>query len=120
MSVKRGMTAKQIAVLHYQLLMKDKKTQWLKTIRKRLQDQAERYGSSPYFWWKTGRKRVDEQKFQYKYKNKDERYSTKDHIKFFFHRLDEKGKPAGTGQVPIHVIRDPDDSNEWRVDVSSW
>ena len=120
MSVKRGMTAKQIAELHYKLLMQKKKAQWLKTIRKDYRDQAERYGSSPYFWWKTGRKRVDEQEFKYKYKKKDERYGTEKRVKFFFHRLDKKGKPMGTGQVPIILIRDPEDRNEWRVDVSSW
>ncbi|MEX2705105.1 MAG: hypothetical protein Q6352_007580 [Candidatus Freyrarchaeum guaymaensis] len=62
MSVKPGMSAKEIAILHYKLMMENNKEEWLKTIRKRLRDKAERYGSGPYFWWDTGKKRVDEQK----------------------------------------------------------
>jgi hypothetical protein len=120
--VKKGMSAKEIATLHYELLMDNKKDAWTETIKKHLRDQFKsgRRGSSPYYWWKTGRRYVDEHGYSYKFKNKDERFSTDDHIKFFFHRLNKDGKPQGSGQVPIHVIKDTEDNNEWRVDVSSW
>lgn len=95
------MSAKEIAILHYKLMMENNKEEWLKTIRKRLRDKAERYGSGPYFWWDTGRKRVDEQKMSYKFKNEDTRFRTDKHAKFFFHRLDKDGKPSGSGQVSI-------------------
>nr|MDO8079583.1 hypothetical protein [Candidatus Freyarchaeota archaeon] len=120
MSVKPGMSAKEVAILHYKLMMENNKKEWLKTIRKRLRDQAEKYGSSPYFWWDTGRKRVDEQKMSYTFKNEDTKSKTERRVKFFFNRLDKDGKPSGTGQVPIILVKDEEDKDEWRVDVSSW
>ncbi len=120
MSVKPGMSAKEVATLHYKLMMENKYEQWLKTIRKNLRDQEDKYGSSPYFWWDTGRKRVDKQKMSYKFKNEDTRFRTDKRVKFFFHRLDKDGKPSGSGQVPITLVKDEQDNDEWRVDVSSW
>lgn len=116
--VEPGMDPKEIAILHYELLIENNYDEWLKTINTTDRNQAGSYGSSPYFWWDTGRRYVEKYGYQYKFKNvasEDE-----NRVKFFFHRLDKNGKPQGTGQVPIHVIRDEEDNNEWRVEVSSW
>ncbi|MFB0560934.1 MAG: hypothetical protein ACETWM_06955 [Candidatus Lokiarchaeia archaeon] len=113
------MSAKEVAILYYKLMMENNK-EWLKTIRKSIRGQADKYGSSPYFWWDTRIKRVDKQKMSYKFKNEDPRFRTDRKAKFFFHRLDMDGKPSGSGQVPIHLIKDEEDNDEWRVDVSSW
>ncbi len=118
--VKPGMNPEEIATLHYKLLMEDDRDEWLKTMRKFHQEQADRYGSSPDFYWKTGRKYVDELEYSYKFKLKDERQSSNNKIKFFFHRLNKEGKKQGSGQVPIHVVKDKDDNDEWRVDVASY
>ena len=118
--VKPGMSPEEIAALHYNLLMKDNRDEWLKTMTKFHQGQADRYGSSPDFYWKTGRKYVDELGYSYKFKLKDERQSSDNKIKFFFHRLNKDGKKQGSGQVPIHVKKDIDDNDEWRVDVASY
>jgi hypothetical protein len=118
--VKPGMSAKEIATLHYDLLMENNKEEWLKTFRKYHQERADKYGSSPMLYWKTGRKYVDELGYSYKFKEKVDSQSDDDHIKFFFHRLNKEGKPQGSGQVPIHIVKDEDDNNEWRVDIASW
>lgn len=118
--VKPGMSPEEIATLHYDLMMKGDRDEWLKTMTKFHQERADRYGSSPDFYYRTGRKYVDELGYQYKFKNKVEDQSDDKHIKFFFHRLSREGKKQGSGQVPIHVVKDKDDNDEWRVDIASW
>ncbi|NVM54081.1 MAG: hypothetical protein HWN66_10310 [Candidatus Helarchaeota archaeon] len=119
MSVKPGMNAKEIAILHYQLLTVNNFEEWLKTIKKIHRKKAKKKGSRPYYWWNTGRKRIDEQGMSYSFKNKDERYSNETRQKFFFYRLDKEGNESGM-PVPITLRKDPEDNDEWRVDVSSW
>ncbi|MEA2071696.1 MAG: hypothetical protein U9O98_10465 [Asgard group archaeon] len=118
--VKKGMSAKEIATLHYQLAMNNEYDEWLKTLEKFHRDRAESRGSKPQLYWKTARRYVDELGYSYKFKEKVDRQSDDDHIKFFFHRLSKEGKAQGTGQVPIHVVKDEDENNEWRVDITSW
>lgn len=112
------MSAKQIATLHYELLLDNKKKEWVKTIKKSLRKAVNSSSGSPYYWWKTGRRYKKQYGYSYKYKHKDERQSSARHIKLFFHRLNKEGKPQG--QVPIHIIKDEEDDDEWRVEVSSW
>lgn len=114
--VKPGMSAKEIATLHYELLLEGKKEEWVKTIKQMLQPRVNDSGGSPFYWWKTGRRYQEQYGYSYTFKHKDERQSSDKHIKLFFHRLNKEGKPQG--QVPIHIIIDED--GEWRVDVSSW
>ncbi|MGC9781519.1 MAG: hypothetical protein HZR80_19930 [Candidatus Heimdallarchaeota archaeon] len=116
--VKPGMSAVEIATLHYELIMENNYDEWLKTFRKFHQERADRYGSSPQLYWKTGRKYIDKLEYSYKFKLVEEKYSTDDHKKIFFHRLNKEGKKQGSGQVPIHIVIDED--GEWRVDVASW
>jgi len=118
LSVTPGLNAKEIAILHYQLLMEDKWDDWILTITKIKRKNPKKRGSSPFYWWNAGRKLV-EKGMSYKFKNKDERFSTDKRQKFFFYRLDKEGKESGM-PVPITVMIDLDDNNEWRVDVSSW
>ncbi|MHA1628919.1 MAG: hypothetical protein ACTSXO_01785 [Candidatus Heimdallarchaeota archaeon] len=118
--VKPGMSPEEIATLHYELLIENNREEWLKTFRKRHREQADKYGSSPDLYWRTGRKYVDELGYSYKFKNKVENQSSDKRIKFFFYRLNKEGKPQGSGQVPIHVVKDEEDNDEWRVDVASW
>ncbi|NHJ84864.1 MAG: hypothetical protein FK734_05345 [Asgard group archaeon] len=116
--VKPGMSAQEIATLHYELLLAGDKEEWAKTIKKSLQNRIDDHGSSPYYWWKTGQRYKEQYGYSYTFKHKDEQQSSDTHIKLFFHRLNKDGKPQG--QVPIHIIIDEEDNNEWRVDVSSW
>ncbi|NHJ03547.1 MAG: hypothetical protein EAX90_01900 [Candidatus Heimdallarchaeota archaeon] len=116
--VKQGMSAKEIATLHYELLLEGNKEEWIKTIKKSLQSRIDDRGASPYYWWKTGRRYKEQYGYSYTYKLKDERQSSENHIKLFFHRLNKEGNQQG--QVPIHLIKDEEEDGEWRVDVSSW
>ena len=118
--VKAGMKPEEIAILHYELLMDDNKEEWLKTFRKFHQGQADRHGSSPDLYWRTVRRYVTELGYSYKFKNKDEKQSDDRHVKLFFTRLNKEGKPQGAGPVPIHLVKDPEDNDEWRVDVTTW
>ena len=112
------MSAKEIATLHYELLMENNRNEWLKTFRKYHREIADRYGSSPDLYWRTGRKYVDELGYSYTFKNVDK--EAEERVRFYFHRLNREGKPQGSGQVPINLIKDKDDQDEWRVDVASW
>lgn len=118
--IKPGLSGKEVAILFYKFLMENNRKEWLTTMRKFHQERADRYGSSPDFYWKTGRKYVDELGYSYEFKNIVEDQSDDDHIKMFFHRYNKDGEPQGSGQVPIHVRKDEDDNNEWRVDVASF
>jgi len=116
--VKPGMSAKDIATLHYELALEGNKEEWAKTIKKSYRDRLDDRAVSPYYWWKTSQRYKDQYGYSYTFKLKDERQSSDTHIKFFFHRLNNQGEKQG--QVPIHIIKDKDDNDEWRVDVSSW
>ncbi|MHA1382700.1 MAG: hypothetical protein ACTSR3_02980 [Candidatus Helarchaeota archaeon] len=104
--------AKAVALAHYKLIQENNKEEWMNTIKKISQKNAERY------WWPTGRKRIEQQGMSYTFKFFDERYSTPKRLKFFFNRLDKDGKPSGTGQVPVILVKD--ENGEWKVDVASW
>ena len=119
MSVQPGMDAKEIAILHYQLVKENNWDEWIKTVRARLRKTAKKRGNRAFYWWDTGRKRHDEQGMSYEFSYKDARFSKEDRIKYFFLRLDKEGNQSGM-PVPITVIVDPDDNDEWRVEVSSW
>ena len=103
------MSALEIATLHYELVLDDKKEEWAKTIKKSFRERLEDRVVSPYYWWKTGRRYQEQNGYFYTFKHKDERQSSEKHIKLFFHRLNKEGKPQG--QVPIHVIINED--GEW-------
>ena len=114
--VKPGMSALEIATLHYELLLEGNKDEWVKTIRQSKQSTVNSRGHGPFYWWKTGQRYKEQYGYSYTFKHKDERQSSEKHIKLFFHRINKEGKQQG--QVPIHIIVDED--GEWRVDVSSW
>ena len=116
--VKSGMSPREIAELHYKLCLEGNKEEWAKTIKSSLRNRIDDRGVSPYYWWKTGRRYKEQYGYSYTYKLKDEKQSSETHVKLFFHRLNNSGNKQG--QVPIHLIKDEDDGNEWRVDVSSW
>lgn len=118
-TVKPDMSPEEIATLYYKLLMENNRKEWLKTFRKHHRDQADRYGSSPDFYWKTGRKYVDELGYWYEFKHKDESQSDDKHVKLFFWRYNKDGEVQGAGPVPIHIVKDKEDNNEWRVDIAT-
>ena len=115
-----GLTAKEVAELHYKLLEENNQEEWLKTLETSLRSGINIYGSSAYFWWKTGRETVDKMKNTYKFKEERTKYHTETNERFFFHRLTKDGQKSGFGQVPISVVKDSKDNNEWRVDSASY
>ncbi|MHA1301074.1 MAG: hypothetical protein ACTSO9_16760 [Candidatus Helarchaeota archaeon] len=110
--VKPGMSAKEIAILHYKLLMDNNHEEWLKTVNVISRNRVQH-------WWKLGRKYVEKNGWSYKFRHEDERFRTDKTAKFFFWRLNAEGGEQGM-PVPVKMMKDPDDNNEWRVDVSSW
>ena len=116
--VKPGMSAKEIATLHYELALEGDKDEWTKTIRTSKRNQIDTRGHGPFYWWRTSQRYKEQYGYTYTFKHKDERQSSDDHIKLFFHRINKDGDKQG--QVPIHLIKDNEDNDEWRVDVSSW
>jgi hypothetical protein len=119
LSVKPGMDAKEIAILHYQLVKENNWDEWIKSVMTRYRKNAKKRGAKPFYWWNTGRKRVDEQGMTYEFSHQDERFSSEKRKKFFFSRFDKEGKQSGM-PVPITLLPDPDENEEWRVSVSSW
>ncbi|MFX0133469.1 MAG: hypothetical protein ACFFDN_07495 [Candidatus Hodarchaeota archaeon] len=117
-TVKPGLSPKQIAILHYKLLMENNQEEWIKTLKKDLRVNAKDSASSPGFWWLTGRRCVTKHGYSYTFRH--EEIKQENYIKFFFNRLDKDGKPAMTGQVPIHVIKDEKSDGEWRIDTASY
>lgn len=117
-SVKPGLSPKQIAILHYKLLMENNQDEWIKTLKKDLRVNAKDPASSPGFWWLTGRRCVTKHGYSYTFRHEETKQEN--YVKFFFNRLDKDGKPAMTGQVPIHVIRDEKTDDEWRIDTASY
>ncbi|NVM03886.1 MAG: hypothetical protein HWN67_16260 [Candidatus Helarchaeota archaeon] len=117
-TVKPGLSPKQIAILHYKLLMENNQEEWIKTLKKELRINAKDPSSSPGFWWLTGRRCVTKHKYSYTFRH--EETTKENYVKFFFNRLDKDGKPAMTGQVPIHVIKDEESDGEWRIDTASY
>ncbi|MFX1450971.1 MAG: hypothetical protein ACFFCM_09015 [Promethearchaeota archaeon] len=116
--VKPGLSPKQIAILHYKLLMENNHEEWIKTLKKELRTNAKDPASSPGFWWLTGRRCVTKHGYSYTFRNEETK--EENYVKYFFNRLDKDGKPAMTGQVPIHVIKDKASDDEWRIDTASY
>jgi len=108
--------AKKIAILHYELLEKGDYEGWRGTLLKWLQSVADRSGSSPSFWWSTGRKYVDQLGIRYEYL-KEEKLPYPNARKFFFKRLNPDGSERG---MPVPCFVRLDEDGVWRVEQPSY
>ena len=106
---------KAVAELHYKMLEENNFDGWVATLTQEKQQAANVSGSSPYYWWTTGRRYVDQHGYRYKFHHED-KTGDPNRKKYFFSRLKD-GKPSGM-PVPIHVIKDVDGT--WKVDQASY
>ena len=113
MSIPKGLSAIEVAKLHYDLLSKSKE-EWAETIKEFLRKQfLTARGSSPEFWYNAGRKMV-EKGVHYEFDHVDT--EEENYVKLFFKRIDKDGKQMGL-PVPIHLIKE---NGEWRVEMASY
>jgi len=101
----------EVAKNHYYFLEKDDYEKWLETLTKDLQRSASIRGSSPYFWWNTGRRYVTEYGIHYEFYKIDLDQSNDRRVKIFFKRLNPDGTLRGM-PVPIRLVLEDD---EWKV-----
>ncbi|MHA1608099.1 MAG: hypothetical protein ACTSWP_11325 [Candidatus Freyarchaeota archaeon] len=108
--------AKEVAIRHYELLQKGDYEGWVSTLCLWLQEVAGRSGSSPYFWWKTGRHYVEDYGVYYEY-YKEGKSSFPNTRKFFFKRKNPDGSDRG---MPVPITVKLDEDGVWRVDQASY
>ncbi len=113
MTIPKGLSAIEVAQLHYDLLKKSR-DEWAETIQKQDREQLKRVrGTSAEFWYKTGRKRV-EAGIKYVFDHVDT--EEENYVKLFFKRIDKNGNQQGM-PVPIHLVKE---DGEWRVRMASY
>ncbi len=113
MTVPKGLSAVEVAKLHYDLL-KESRDKWAETIVKSLREQLKKVrGSSAEFWYNTGH-RYAEKGIHYVFDHIDK--EEEDYMKIFFKRLDKDGNQMGL-PVPIHLVKE---DGEWRVKMASY
>ncbi|MBS7288580.1 MAG: hypothetical protein KIH01_07520 [Candidatus Freyarchaeota archaeon] len=105
-----------IAIRHYELLEKGDYEGWRSTLLLHLQATADRSGSSPSFWWNTGRKYVDELGIRYKYL-REEKLPYPNARKFLFKRKNPDGSDRG---MPVPCLVTLDKDSVWRVEQPSY
>ncbi|HDI31921.1 MAG TPA: hypothetical protein ENF80_03790 [Thermofilum sp.] len=106
----------EVASNHYRFLQEGKYEEWLSTLTKDLRETASVRGSSPDFWWRTGRRYVTAYGVRYEYYKVDERLSRATKVKIFFKRLNPDGTLRGS-PVPIWLIKE---NEEWKVFQASY
>ena len=97
--------AVKVAIAHYCHLENGDYEEWLRTLTKELQESADVRGSSPHFWWKTGRRYVVKYGVHYEFYRIDLNQSTETRVKMFFKRLNPDGTPRGN-PVPIRLVKE--------------
>ncbi|GEM_PF-1195676 len=108
--------AKEVAIRHYKLLENGDYEGWRSTLLLWLQGVAGQSGSSPSFWWSTGRKYVDELGIRYEYL-KEEKLPYPNARKFFFKRKNRDGSDRG---MPVPCLVRLDEDGAWRVEQPSY
>lgn len=105
---------RKVAELHYRSIVEGEYTLWLETLTAENRALAGRKGTSPDFWWQTGRRYATEYGVTYRFQRVD--YEEPDRCKLFFRRLNPDGSQRGS-PVPVHLIREEDG---WRVEMASY
>ena len=105
---------REVAGLFYKSLVDGDKATWISTLKPDYQKSAERRGSSPYFWWETGRRYAEKYGVYYEFSHEADT-GDPNRKKYFFKRKNPDGTDRGL-PVPIYVIKIGD---EWYVDQAS-
>jgi ADP-ribose pyrophosphatase len=99
---------------HYAALIRGDHPGWVATLTAHNREMAPRRGSSPDFWWQTGRRYVEEHGVTYAFARVDQ--LDEERAKLFFHRFNADGTPRGR-PVPLHLRRE---AGAWRVETASY
>lgn len=113
-STLQDLSPREVAETHYDAIVADDRERWLTTLTAHNRDMADKRGSSPEFWWDTGRRYAKEFGVHYRF-NRVER-EEENRAKLFFDRLHADDSPRGR-PVPIHLHREEDG---WRVYVVTY
>lgn len=105
---------REVAEIHYRALVEGNWDLWGATLTADNRAAASRRGSSPSFWWDTGRRYVTEYGVTYRFNRSEGIDET--HVKLFFDRLGPDGTPRGM-PVPIHLVLEDE---RWRVSIASY
>jgi|Deesub1362A_J573_1020465.scaffolds.fasta_scaffold02086_4 hypothetical protein len=105
---------RQVAELHYRSIVEGDHSLWIETLSGENRAIAGRKGSSPDFWWKTGRHYATKYGVTYRFQRVE--YEEPNRCKLFFLRLNPDGSQRGS-PVPIHLVREEEG---WRVEIASY
>ncbi len=109
-----GLSAREVAELHYKAIFEGERAVWVATLCERNREMADRRGSSPDFWWDTGRRYATRYGVHYRFRQVS--IEDPDYQKIFFDRLNADGSRRGR-PVPIHMVLEGD---TWGVKTASY
>lgn len=109
-----GASPRQVAELHYRSIVEGEHPLWLETLTAENRAIANQKGSSPNFWWQTGRRYATQYGVTYRFQRVDR--EEPERCKLFFYRLSPDGSQRGS-PVPIHLVREEEG---WRVEIASY
>ncbi|MBN1262140.1 MAG: NUDIX hydrolase [Anaerolineae bacterium] len=104
----------QVAQAHYDAIAAGDRERWIATLNAQNRAMADRRGSSPDFWWSSGRRYAEEYGVTYHFHHTEPQDGSR--IKLFFERRHPDGTRRGQ-PVPIHLEREGAD---WRVRIASY
>jgi hypothetical protein len=117
MSLDKGLTPKEVAEKFYGAIVAGDVETFKDTVKEFYRVQMERArGASPEFWWESGRRYAEEYGVTWTFHGVREENKTE--VVLWFKRLNADGSQRGS-LVPIHLIPDPDDDGEWRVETAT-
>ncbi|MEM3526258.1 MAG: hypothetical protein QXV37_02485 [Candidatus Jordarchaeaceae archaeon] len=106
---------KETAIRCYEALQKGDRDTWVKTLTLNLQKIVDVQGSSPSFWWTTGRHYIEDYGVYYEFL-KEDKAPFPNTRKFFFKRKNPDGSDRGS---PVPCTLRIDEDGVWRVDQQS-
>lgn len=106
---------KETAIRCYEALQKGDRDTWTKTLTLHLQKIVDTPGSTPSFWWNTGRHYIEDYGVYYEFL-KEEKAQFPNNKKFFFKRKNADGSDRG---APVPCTLRIDEDGVWRVDQQS-
>ena len=109
-----GLSAREVAELHYKAIADGDRAVWVTTLSQRNREMADRRGSSPDFWWDTGRRYATRYGVYYRFRQVG--IEEPGYQKLFFDRLNADGSRRGR-PVPIHMILEDE---VWRVKMVTY
>ena len=117
MSLEKGLTPREVAEKFYGAIVAGDTETFNDAVKNFYRVQMERArGTSPEFWWESGRRYAEEYGVSWEFHGVREETEAK--VVLWFKRLNADGSQRGS-PVPIHLIADPDDDGEWRVETAT-